>query len=152
MIPLAPIIKTVTVKCTPNKAFEIFTYMGAWWPLDKRAMSPMTGKVEAKRLQVDAKLGGQIIEIAGDDSEILWGTFRKWTPGAFLQMDFHMGLPADQTGQVDVVFDAEGTGTKVTLTHHNWEGYGEDMAEMMTKGYGDSWDLLFGEHYAQACG
>lgn len=87
-----------------------------------------------------------------DDAEWHWGTFVQFDPNAFLQMTFHMGLPEDKTGLVDVRFTPiSATETQVELTHHNREGY-EDMAEMMYQGYGGSWDLLFVEHFGAACG
>lgn len=149
---LEPIVKTIDVPCSPQKAFEIFVDMASWWPLDKRSMSLMHAKAPAKHLTVEPKLGGRIVETASDDVEHHWGTFTKYAPPGHLQMDFHMGLPATQSGQVDITFTAiSDTVTRVELVHSNWEGYG-DMAEMMIKGYGGSWDMLFGEAFAAACG
>lgn len=148
---LAPIIKTIDVPCSPDRAFDIFVDIKSWWPLEKRSMSIMRAGAPATDLTVDAKVGGQIIETMADGSPCLWGTFRRLDRPFLLEMDFHMGLPADQTGQVEVTFAAVEDGkTRVTLTHKNWEGYG-DMAEMMIQGYGGSWDLLFVEHFATAC-
>mgnify|MGYP000986758369 CR=1 FL=1 len=148
---LEPVVKTVDVPCPQQRAFETFVDMASWWPLDKRSMSLMWAKAPAKSLTVDARNGGKIIELAADDKEHHWGTFRAFNPHSHIQFDFHMGLPAEQTGQVDVRFTAlSATETRVELTHSNWEGYG-DMAEMMLNGYGSSWAMLFGEHFADAC-
>ena len=147
---LDPIVKTIDVPCTPDRAFDIFVDMKSWWPLEKRSMSIMRAGGPATDLRVDARKGGQIVETMLDGSDCLWGTFQIFERPDRLEMDFHMGLPADQTGQVEVRFDSIDTGTRVTLTHKNWEGYG-DMAEMMIQGYGGSWDLLFVEHFGAAC-
>lgn len=148
---LAPIVKTIDVPCSPDRAFDIFVDMKSWWPLEKRSMSLMRAGGPAQDLRVDARKDGQIIETMQDGSDCHWGTFRIFERPARLEMDFHMGLPADQTGQVEVTFVAlEEAKTRVTLTHKNWEGYG-DMADMMIQGYGGSWDLLFVEHFATAC-
>lgn len=146
---LEPIVKTITVPCDPKRAFEIFVDMPSWWPLEKRSMSLMRAGGPAKSLTVEAQQGGKIIELAADDQEWHWGTFQVFDPHTRLEMDFHMGLPADKTGQVEVTFTAKDDQTEVVLTHKNWEGY-EDMAEMMYQGYGGSWDLLFCEHYGAA--
>ena len=146
-----PIVKTIEVPCTQQKAFDIFVDMQSWWPLEQRSMSTMRVGAPAKRVEVDARLGGEIQEVMANDETCLWGTFRVFDPHAHLQLDFHMGLPSDQTGQVDVHFrPLTATSTQVELVHSNWEGYG-DMAEMMLKGYGGSWDLLFVDAYASAC-
>ena len=148
---LDPVIKTIDVPCGQKQAFEIFCDMPAWWPLDKRSMSLMHAGGPAKSLTVDAKLGGKIVETAIDDATHHWGTFTKFDPHAHLQFDFHMGLPAQTTGQVDITFTPlTATTTRVELVHSNWEGYG-DMAEMMLNGYGSSWGMLFEEAYAAAC-
>lgn len=148
---LDPITKTVNVPCPQKRAFDTFVNMPAWWPLEKRSMSLMSAKAPAKSLSVEMRLGGKIVEVAADDVEHHWGTFRAYDPHSHVQFDFHMGLPSDQTGQVDVRFTAlSATETRVELTHSNWEGYG-DMAEMMFNGYGSSWAMLFEEHFAGAC-
>jgi hypothetical protein len=114
-------------------------------------MSMMRAGGPAKQLTAEPHVGGKIIETAADDVQHHWGTFQALTPHSHVQLDFHMGLPADQTGQVDVHFTPlTAASTQVKLIHSNWEGYG-DMAEMMIKGYGGSWDMLFGEHFATAC-
>jgi len=71
---LDPIIKTIEVPCSQEKAFGVFVNeMGSWWPLDKRSMSLMQGGKPAKSLRVEAKQGGKIVEIGSDDTEHLWG-------------------------------------------------------------------------------
>ena len=148
---LGPIIKTIDVPCSQKQAFETFCDMPAWWPLEKRSMSLMKAGGPAKGLTSDAKLGGQIVETALDDVEYHWGTFTKFAPHHHLQFDFHMGLPAATSGQVDVNFTAlSPSATRVELIHSNWEGYA-DMAEMMRNGYGSSWGMLFEKAFAGAC-
>ncbi|MCF2872072.1 SRPBCC domain-containing protein [Octadecabacter sp. G9-8] len=148
---LDPVIKTIDVPCSQKQAFEIFCDMSTWWPLDKRSMSLMRADGPAKRLSVDAQLGGRIVETAIDDVEHHWGTFTQFNAHHHLQLDFHMGLPAQQAGQVDVRFTPlNATTTRVELIHSNWEGY-DDMAEMMRNGYGSSWGMLFEEAFAAAC-
>lgn len=148
---LDPVIKTIDVPCSQKQAFDIFCDMASWWPLDKRSMSLMRADGPAKALNVDAKLGGQIVETAIDDVEHHWGTFTKFSEHDHLQLDFHMGLPATQSGQVDISFTPlSATETRVELVHSNWEGY-EDLAEMMRNGYGGSWEMLFEQAFGDMC-
>jgi len=148
---LEPLSYRVEVPCNQKKAFEVFSEMATWWPLDKRAMSLYETGNPARTITVDARKGGRIVEIGADDSEHHWGTFTAFDPHDYLAMDFHMGLPAEQTGTVEVKFTPmDDARTLVELVHSNWEGYG-DMAEMMIKGYGSSWHMLFEECYKAAC-
>ena len=151
---LDPIVKTIEVPCGQEKAFKVFVEeMGSWWPLDKRAMSLMQGDGKpAKTVQVEAKLGGRIVEIGQDDTEFHWGTFTSYDPHDSLAMDFHMGLPPEQASLVEVRFTALAEDrTRVELTQSNWEAFG-DMAEMMRKGYGSGWVIIFEQGYKAACG
>ena len=148
-----PIISTIEVPCDQEKAFGVFVNeMGSWWPLEKRSMSLKHVGAPAKALRVEAREGGQIMEISPDDSEHLWGTFRSFDPHESVSMDFHMGMPADNASLVEVRFTALGDDrTRVELTHSNWEAFG-DMAEMMRGGYDSGWVIIFEGGYAEACG
>ena len=150
---LDPIVKTIEVPCSQEKAFAVFVNeMGSWWPLDKRSMSLMHGGKPAKSLSIEAKLGGQIVEIGHDDAEHLWGTIKTYDPHDSIRMNFHMGLPADNASLVEVNFTDLGSDrTRVELTQSNWEAFG-DMAEMMRGGYGSGWVIIFEEAYKSACG
>ena len=149
---LDPIIKTIDVPCSQEKAFEVFvSEMGSWWPLDKRSMSMHDGK-PAKSLRIEPKQGGKIVEIGHDDTEHLWGTITSYDPHDSIRLDFHMGLPAESASLVEVRFTAlQDERTRVELTHSNWEAFG-DMAEMMRGGYGLGWVIIFEQAYKSACG
>jgi len=149
---LDPVVKTIEVPCGQKKAFTVFVSgMPSWWPLNKRSMSLKTTGKPAKSLRIEAKEGGQIVEIANDDSELLWGTITAYDPYDLLRMDFHMGMPPENASVVEVTFAAlDEKRTRVVLTQSNWEAFG-DMAEMMRGGYGSSWGLIFEEAYKSAC-
>lgn len=66
-------------------------------------------------------------------------------------MDFHMGLPPEQSSLVEVRFvPVSDTRTQVELTQSNFEAFG-DMAEMMRRGYGSGWVLIFEGGFREAC-
>ena len=150
---LDPIVKTIDVPCSREKAFGIFVNgMGDWWPLDKRSMSMMHGGQPAKSLRVDPRQGGRIVETGHDDTEYHWGTIRTFDPHGLIGMDFHMGLPPENASLVEVRFTAlDEARTRVELSHGNWEVFG-DMAEMMRGGYGSGWAIIFEQAYKSACG
>ena len=106
---LDPIIKTIVVPCSREKAFDVFVNeMGSWWPLDKRSMSKVHSGKPAKSLRIEPKQGGKIVEIGHDDTEHHWGTINSYDPHDSLSMDFHMGLPPDSASLVEVRFTALG--------------------------------------------
>jgi hypothetical protein len=150
---LDPIVKTIEVPCGQKKAFTVFVNdMPRWWPLDKRSMSLKSLGKPAKALRIDARREGKIVEIAHDDTELLWGTITAYDPYDLFRMNFHMGMPPQNASVVEVRFTPiDHQRTRVELTQSNWEAMG-DMAEMMRGFYGSSWDLLFGEAYKSACG
>jgi len=149
---LDPLISTIEVPCSQEKAFQVFVNdMGSWWPLDKRSMSMHDGQ-SAKSLRIEPKQGGKIIETGHDDTEHHWGTIKTYDPYDLVSMDFHMGLPAENASLVEVKFIAlDDERTQVELTQSNWEAFG-DMAEMMRGGYGSGWVIIFEEAYKKACG
>lgn len=148
---LQPLTSKIEVACDQETAFTIFVeQMGAWWPLAKRSMSMHAGH-PPKGLRTDPRAGGQIVEMGHDDAEHHWGTFRRFEPHDFVSMDFHMGLPPENASLVEVRFVPLDDGrTRVELTQSNFEAFG-DMAEMMRRGYGSGWVLIFEEGFRAAC-
>lgn len=149
---LDPLSYRIEVACSQQKAFEIFLAdMPSWWPLERRSMSLYTAGAPATALSVEPKEGGRIVETGADGVEHHWGTVTSYNPYDYIAMDFHMGLPADKNGLVEVKFvPLSDGGTMVELVHSKWENYG-DMANTMFNGYGSSWNILFGEEYKAAC-
>lgn len=148
---LEPLVSKIVVGCDQKTAFTIFVeQMGAWWPLAKRSMSMHSGH-PPKGLRTEPRAGGQIVETGHDDVEHHWGTFKRFEPHDFVSMDFHMGLSPQQASQVEVRFTSlDGGRTEVELTQSNFEAFGA-MAEMMRRGYGSGWVLIFEEGFRKAC-
>ena len=83
---IEPIIKTIEVPCGQKMAFEVFlNEMDTWWPLDKFTTSAMAG-APARSIRVEARPGGQIVEIGSDDTETLWGTIQSYDPHDFVSI------------------------------------------------------------------
>lgn len=153
---LDPIVKTVDVPCSQERAFTIFLHeMDSWWPLGKFTVSAMGG-APAKAIRVDAKRGGQIVEIGPTGTEYLWGTIKSYDPHDSVSFDFHFAPPGQQVDArtlVDVRFTALGKArTRVVLTQSNWEAFGDQAAMLRDKGYGTAWVAIFDGAYKKACG
>lgn len=150
---MEPLVKTIEVPCDQEKAFTVFMDMGSWWPTDKFATSKMRGQT-VKALRVDAREGGQIVEVGSDDQEVLWGTINTYDPYDYFSMDFHIPHPSEKNpgfSTVEVRFTALGDDkTRVELKQSNWEALG-DVAEMVQSGYGQAWVMIFEGAYKAAC-
>src|SRR5690242_5019040 len=93
---LAPIVKTIEVPCSQEKAFTVFlNEMDSWWPLGKFTVSAYGG-TPAQAIRVEAKQGGKIVEIGPSGTEYLWGTIISYDPYDFVSMDFHIAPPGDR--------------------------------------------------------
>ncbi len=69
-------------------------------------------------------------------------------PGRRLRFSWHPGREADSGQWVDVVFQAAGTGSRVTLTHGGWETLGE-IAPILRREYAAGWQEVFGKIFAE---
>src|SRR6266852_3628268 len=153
---LDPIVKTIEVPCSQERAVEVFVNeMSSWWPLGKFTVSAMEGAA-AKSIRVEAKKGGTIVEIGPDDTEHLWGTIQSYHPHDYVSMDFHIPRPGyeklEGRSLVEVRFSALGNGrTRVELTQSNWEALGE-IAAMVRGGYDKGWAVIFEQAFKSACG
>jgi uncharacterized protein YndB with AHSA1/START domain len=128
----AGVRQSVTVPLAPDKAFELFVdNFESWWPDDG---THSLG--DAESFVIEARVGGRWGEEDGDGNYQPWGRvlaverprriLLAWqlTPAFEYDPD-----PAKQT-EVEVTFEPEGTGTRVTLEHRGFEVWGEPGAEM----------------------
>lgn len=147
-----PIVKTIEVPCSQEKAFRLFVEeMGAWWPLNRFSASVLRGEA-AQGLRVEATVGGAIVEIGPDGTEHLWGTITAFTPYEAIEMDFHIAQPATSASRLELTFTPiAGDRTRVQLTQSKWEAFGK-KAKQMYGGYAKGWAVIFDEAYGAACG
>ena len=135
-------------------AFEVFVdKMDTWWPLGKFTVSAMAGS-PAKGIRVDAREGGQIVEIGADGTEVLWGTILTLDRYSRITMDFHIPRPGDVVTTrplLELDFQALGPAlTRVTLRQSNFEALG-DMGAQVRGGYDFGFKMIFEGNYAAAC-
>jgi uncharacterized protein YndB with AHSA1/START domain len=148
---LMPLVKTVTVPLAPNAAFDLFTHrMAEWWPLGTHAVSPFALKAAASGVLVPPRVGGVVLETMADGTTAPWGTVTAFEPGQCFAMTWHPGSDPAHSTAVSVAFDAEGTGTRVTLTHSGWERREDGVAARAS--YDTGWNGVIGQDYAGAAG
>lgn len=147
---IAAVRKTVTVGCTVERAFEVFTEeIGSWWPLETHSLpvgkdgagAPVTAVLEPWA-------GGRLYERTADGGEVDWGTVRAWEPPRRLVVSWDVHRAGVQT-EFEVRFEPAGDGTRVELEHRGWERLGERGAELRT-GYDGGWDTVLGRYVEAA--
>jgi uncharacterized protein YndB with AHSA1/START domain len=146
-----PVVKTIDVPCPPETAFRIFTAdFAAWWPKESHSVSTMSGGQPARSVMLEPGVGGALGEVAHDGTAHTWGSISVWEPPARLSFLWHVRRPVEQATVVDVTFEAEGTGTRVTLTHRGWEVLGDKAAETRDD-YDAGWVHVFETCFLSAC-
>ncbi len=100
-----PVVKSIVVRLTPEQAFELFTAgLSRWWPLKTHSCAG----VDALRVDIEPRVGGQVLEQARNGSQAAWGTVLVWDPPRRFAMTWHpAGDPAEAT-RLEVSFAAEG--------------------------------------------
>lgn len=145
-----PIIKTILVNATPDRAFDIFVNrIGKWWPLDGHAVSAAQGQ-PALAVVIEPRVGGAIYETMFDGTRADWGQVQEFEEGRRLVFSWHPGTNKDRPTRVEVAFEPYGADqTKVTLTHSGWEVWATDAGDKRS-GYDTGWDFVLGKCYAGA--
>jgi hypothetical protein len=133
--PLPPVRRSVVVPWAPEQAFRRFTIeIASWWPLRSHSV----GGDRAETVVFEDRIGGRIYERNRDGQDSTWGTVSAWDPPRRVAFTWHPGRPTDTAQRIEVRFLPEGTGTRLELTHDDWERYGA-MAHRVRRGYSVGW-------------
>ena len=109
----AAVIVALRVAATPQAAFTAFTRdIGIWWQshplfqLSRRGDGP----------------DGRLVTRFDDGREWEIGPVRHWLPGERLAFGWRLpSFRGDQATEVDVLFEAVGAETRVTVEHRGWD-------------------------------
>jgi hypothetical protein len=132
---MAPVVKTITVKASADKAFRVFTSeLDTWWPKTHHiGKSPMTKAV------LEGKVGGRCYSEQEDNTQCDWGEVLVWEPPQRFTMAWKVtptwGYEADlaKCSEVEVRFTPQGEKlTRVDLEHRYFERHGEGADTMRT--------------------
>jgi uncharacterized protein YndB with AHSA1/START domain len=124
-VTIAPVRKTLTVKATPARAFEVFTALQSrWWPPSHSIL-----KSPFKEAVIEPRQGGRWYHIGEDGSTCETGFVRVWEPPSRLvlvwQLDAQWRYDKDLDTEVEVSFIPEGDVTRVEFEHRHIERMGE---------------------------
>jgi uncharacterized protein YndB with AHSA1/START domain len=129
---IVPVVKSVRVKASPDKAFRFFTEnLAKWWP---RNFS--IGKSPMRDARLEPKVGGRWYEIGEDGSTCSWGDVLAWDPPNSVVLAWRIGADwqCDPNFLTEVAVSFRPIGdieTEVTLEHHKLENYGEAGKQMV---------------------
>jgi uncharacterized protein YndB with AHSA1/START domain len=152
-VSIAPVRKSVVVKATPERAFDVFTArIDKWWP-----KSHGIGTASVKESIIEPFVGGRWYTRCEDGSEAVVGHVRVWQPGVQLLVtweisaDWKPDARVAFASEVDVRFapDAAG-GTRVDLEHRNFERMGSVEGETMRNAVDNGWPGLLSLYVAAA--
>ena len=74
---VAPIVRSVLVACSRERAFRVFTEeIGTWWPLDQYSI----GDDRAETVAIEPSVGGRILETVRGGEPAEWGSVLVWEP------------------------------------------------------------------------
>jgi uncharacterized protein YndB with AHSA1/START domain len=132
---IAPVRKTLTVKASAERAFNVFTDgFDSWWP-----RSHHIGKSPMKKAIIQGAVGGRCYTEQVDGTDCDWGSVLVWDPPHRLviawQIDGKWQYEADlaRSSEVEVRFTPQPDGsTRVDLEHRHLSRHGEDAAAIRT--------------------
>ncbi|HEX2453725.1 MAG TPA: SRPBCC family protein [Vicinamibacterales bacterium] len=129
-----PVCKSITVKASAARAFEVFTAgFDSWWPRSHHiGKSPMT------RAILEGRVGGRCYTEQADGTECDWGRVLVWEPPHRFVMAWqitgaHWQYEPDiaKSSEVEVRFTpVEDGSTRVDLEHRHFNRYGADADAM----------------------
>jgi uncharacterized protein YndB with AHSA1/START domain len=138
-----PVVKAVSVRAAPARAFEFFACdLARWWPLAQFHTGP-----DPVGCAIEPRVGGRVFERAADGRETAWGRVVAYEPPRRLGFTWIIGLSAELAQLIELRFLPEGDGTRVELTHSGWEKLG-DAAAALRERYDRGWATLIERCYA----
>jgi len=139
-----PVVKTITVGVAPARAFDAFAReIGRWWPLATHHLGSAKAAVDCL---IEPQVGGRVFERDADGVETVWATVLAYEPPRRLAISWFVGKTPDLAQRVELNFTAEGSGTRVELTHSGWEVLGE-AAQGTRDAYDKGWVAVFEQCY-----
>jgi uncharacterized protein YndB with AHSA1/START domain len=132
--------KTVTVDCTVEEAFRVFTSDAiSWWPIGTHSVHGDA----VKEIVFEEHEGGEVYELSASGERSHWATVVSWEPPARLVLAWNILERETVPTEVEVRFLPERTGTRVELEHRGWGAVAEEAA-CKRSNYDSGWEHILG--------
>jgi uncharacterized protein YndB with AHSA1/START domain len=136
---LEVIRKTVTVECTVEEAFRVFTADAlSWWPVETHSINGSVAEIV-----FEPEAGGAVYEIGTNGERGHWATVLDWQPPSRLVLAWNILEREGDATEVEIRFLPEGSGTRVELEHRGWEAV-ELEAPAKRSNYDTGWENVLG--------
>jgi uncharacterized protein YndB with AHSA1/START domain len=133
--------KTVTVDCTVEEAFRVFTADAiSWWPVESHSIHQAVSEIVFEPHE-----GGGVYEVSESGERGHWATVVEWNPPSRLLLAWNIRNAESEPTEVEVRFLPEGDGTRVELEHRGWERLAEGGAEKRGN-YDTGWEFVLGKY------
>jgi len=135
--------KAVTVDCSVEEAFRIFTAdAGSWWPVGSHSLHQNVSEIV-----FEPHVGGAVYEVSDAGERGHGATLLEWAPPNRLVLAWEVS-PGVTGTEVEVRFLPEAAQTHVELEHRGWERVAEHDPEKRDN-YDSGWEFVLGK-YAEA--
>jgi uncharacterized protein YndB with AHSA1/START domain len=135
--------KTVTVDCSIEEAFRVFTAdIGSWWPTGTHSIHGEN----VRDVVFEEREGGEVYELSEDGQRARWATILAFEPPRRLVFTWEVS-PNSLGTEIEVRFAEEGEGTRVELEHRGWDAPQADVRAS----YDTGWDFVL-RHYTERAG
>ena len=133
--------KTVTVDCSVEEAFRIFTTDAlSWWPVKGHSIHGAVSDIV-----FEPRAGGEVYEVSTDGDRGHWATVTEWDPPSRLVLAWEV-TPSVTGTEVEVRFLPADAHTRVELEHRGWERVAEHGPDKRDS-YDTGWEFVL-EKYA----
>ena len=131
--------KTVTVDCSVEEAFRIFTTDAlSWWPVESHSIHQTVSEIV-----FEAREGGDVYEVSSSGERGHWATVLEWDPpNRLCWLEHTKGRRRRYRGRGAV---PRGRTTRVELEHRGWERLVES-AEETRESYDSGWEFVLGKY------
>ena len=131
---IAPVRKTLSVNCSPERAFEVFTAeVASWWPTTTHSIH----HEDVTDVVLEPRVDGELYELAEGGKRAHWGRVTAWEPPRRLVITWaNASQASDPSAYSRVTFEIEEYEDMVRLTvTHDELVAGSGMAIGISKGW-----------------
>lgn len=132
--------KAVTVDCSVEEAFRIFTADAiSWWPVENHSIHQSVEKIV-----FEPQEGGEVYEVSEAGDRGHWATITEWDPPTGFVLAWEV-TPAVLGTEVEVRFLRGDAHTRVELEHRGWERVVEHDPDKRGD-YEAGWEVVLGTY------